>query len=274
MIKSGNKKPNGNTPVTITFLVHMASNTRAQKRVFRMGSLGARPIVLAFERHTFAGKPWPEGYVSLGWIQHGSYHKRLPTFLNAVFKVRNALRQSDAIYVFGQDLLLLGLMACRTLKKQPVVICDIGDIEGILIGNGVLSRFLRWLERMLLARVDLLVVTSESYVKEYYHKIQSLKQIRHVVVENKVDARTRRGHNLPTRREKWDGILHIGYFGIYWYPRSWDVVHQVAGSGDGAIRLYLRGIAMNLNDFEKSVARSPHIDYGGPFISPDDLAEI
>ena len=160
-----NGNPKADKPVTIAFIVHMASNTRAQKRVFRLETLGARSKVLAFERHTFAGKPWPEGYVSLGWIQHGSYHKRLPTFFGAFFKVRNAFKQSDAAYVFGQDLLLLSLMARRALRKKPVVICEIGDIEGILIGNSILSRFLRWLERRLFEKIDLLVVTSESYVR-------------------------------------------------------------------------------------------------------------
>lgn len=253
----------------ITFLLPVVSHARFRKRVTALENLGVQPKILAFERDDYPGKPWPGGYTSLGKLQRRNYHKRLLPHIKAFPAVLDAAKESDVIYAFSLDSLLLGWLASRALDKRLRIVYEVGDIRKVLTEDSLLSRSLRWLERHLLRHVDLLVVTSEAYIVGYYQGILGLTDLQYQVIENKLDMDT-----LPQQvstRKKRDGILRIGYFGFIRCRRSWEILKRVAEKGHGRVRVYVRGVPKRLEDFEEEARRAPYVEYGGPYIAPDDL---
>jgi succinoglycan biosynthesis protein ExoL len=258
--------------MTVTFLLPVSSHARYRKRFDALSRLGVRPIVFAFERDYYQGQPWPQGYLSLGVVKHRRYVSRLAVLPKAVLKVRSGGRDTDAFYAFSLDTLLIALIAGWKRGPRPKYIFEVGDIRDVLLGNGPRGRLLRCLERMLLRRTDLLVVTSEAFATEYFIKIQGLDGINYQVIENKLSASELA---LAGREVACSGAgdhrLMIGYFGLIRCRRSWDVLREVVKRGGGRIRLFVRGKFLDMPDVEAEARQSENIIYGGPFVSPDDL---
>jgi len=251
------------------YLLPVVSHVRYHKRIRAMLNLGIDPVVFAFERNYYEGKPVPGGYESLGSIEHTHYFKRIMPILKALFKVRLKAQGVDVIYAFGLDMLLLGWLACLGVQKPVKLVYEIGDIREIMLGTGLLSRFLRWFERFLLRRTELLIVTSEAFISCYFKEVQQLKSIRHLVIENKLDQNA--GEPKNSWENEVEGILRIGYFGVLRCRRSWEILKKAVLKSNGRIQLYLRGITMSLVNLEKEANSLPGVEYAGPYAVPDHL---
>jgi len=263
--------------VKISFLLPVGSHARYRKRVSALQELGAQARILSFEREYYAGKPWPNGYISLGSVKHRNYLKRLLPLAKALPTVRAAAKDSDVLYAFGLDMLALGWLASRAIGSTAKLVYEVGDL-GVLAADRPCSRILRWLERFLLSRTTVLVVTSKAYIDEYYQAVQKLEDLRYQVIENKVDPDLTAlpqvtGH--PQREEgSSPGVLRIGYFGLIRCHRSWETLKKFVERGNGRVQLYVRGLSLTLPSFDRDVVASPHIEYGGPYVVPDDLAAM
>jgi succinoglycan biosynthesis protein ExoL len=177
------------------------------------------------------------------------------------------------VYAFGLDTLLAAWLASRNLDRRQKIIYEVGDIREILLGDGVVSRLLRWLERYLLRYVALLVVTSEAYIIGYFQGIQKVANLRYQVIENKLDAEDLpsiqdRKALLPRDRENQ---LRIGYFGLIRCRQSWMVLREAVKRGRGKIRVQIRGLVMLTEQEKEEIQNTEFVEYGGPYISPDDL---
>ena len=153
------------------------------------------------------------------------------------------------------------------------MVYEVADIRDILLKKNINSFFLRWLERVLIKKIDLLVVTSKAYITDYYEEIQGLKNIRYIVIENKLNTEMGLKKNITNRINK-DNIIRIGYFGLIRCKRSWQILKKVACNSKGRIQIYIRGIPMGIDNFDKEANETPNIIYDGPYIAPDDLPSI
>lgn len=258
----------------IVYLLPVVSQARYHKRVQEMTRFGVQSEILAFERTYYQGKPWPDGYHSMGHLKHGHYFKRLPILFKAVSIVCDAANKSKVIYAFSLDTLLIAWLATRQTKEKVKLVYEVGDIRQILLGNGVINLLLRWIERYLLHKVGIVVVTSEAYVSGYFRGIQQLTNVRYQVIENKLDPLETSLFPRPVMRKKTDDILRIGYFGLIRCRHTLKVMQELARQGSGRIQVYIRGIFMSLKDQETAMQSAAFIEYGGPYISPDDLPNL
>jgi len=258
----------------ITYLLPVASHVRYHKRVSALQALGCEAKILAFERDYYPGKPWPDGYLSLGKIQNENYCRRPAPFAKALPIVLKEAEESDVIYAFGLDTLFLAWLASRFSSKHQKIIYEVGDIRAVLLGKSLLARSLRRLERFLLRHVHILVVTSEAFISGYFHGIQGLMTLRYQVIENKLDESAFPTSPSPIDYNKEDGGLRIGYFGLIRCCRSWQILKRVVNAGSGQAQLYLRGISMGEQDLDEEARIDPQIDYGGPYVVPDDLPSM
>ena len=241
-----------NLLMKITFLLPVVSHVRYQKRIGALVRLGIVPNILAFERSYYNGKPWPDGYTSLGKISHGRYLRRVIAFARAFHLVRASLRKTGATYVFGLDLLFLAWLCHFGLRARPHIFYEVGDL-GILPGKRAFSFFLRFVERFLLKRISLLIVTSQAYIDKYYFGVQKLKRTPYLVIENKVDEGIVAKHTgVSTHLESpynQEGGVRIGYFGLIRCRRSWEALEIATKMGRGKVKVYVRGIPLGLDSF-------------------------
>lgn len=259
----------------IVFLLSHARHARMWRRVKRVARTFTTCEVLAFERPV--ATPAIHGaYRSMGTIANGRYLARLGALFRALRAIRTASRDASVVYCFSLDLLALGWLASRLAPSTPRLAYEIADIREILAGTGPVSRLLRLVERLLIRRCAVVVLTSSHYHDGYFREIQQFTDFPHVVIEHKPELPplTR---DLVRPRALLDPPLVIGYFGILKSPASFDLLCRLARDGAGAIRVVCRGIFVPPLDADTCLARiesTPHMQYGGPYKSPDDLASI
>lgn len=255
----------------IVFLLPTTSQPRYHKRISALKRLNIRAKILAFQREYYRGRPFEEGHIRLGAIRHGEYLRRLGPLLRAIPRARLESQGADSMYAFGLDMLALGWLARLGRRKHARLVYEVGDVREVMLGQGLVARMLRSLERFLLRRTHLVVVTSRSFVSEYFHKIQGETGIRYEVVENKVNAGAMPvGQNTYPKGE--GGRLRIGYFGLIRCKRSLEILRRVTEMGTGRVGVYARGIAMGLDEDGRDILENhPYIQYDGPYVSPDDL---
>ncbi len=226
--------------------------------------------MLSFQRSYYKGERTP-GTVLLGRIDHGNYLRRLKPLLGAVGEVRRHVKDADAVYAFGLDMLLLTWLALAGRRQRPAVVYEVADIRGVLIGSGLLSRGLRLLEKFLLARTDLLVVTSPAYLEGYYRGVLDADLPPTLVVENKLEVEVA-GASAPTLKR--EGPIRIGYFGLLRCRTTVDALQQLVDRYPSRFRVILRGINFGVGEPLQRLARHPSVEDGGPFRSPDDLGAM
>lgn len=259
--------------MNILFLLPSISHVRFQKRVNALYHLGFQPDILSFERDYYKGKPWSFPYKSLGYLHHGNYLQRLKLALQAIPTTRKHSRKICIIYSFGLDNLLIAWLSKIGFGKK-IIIYEIGDVRELFLGKSLTSKLLRSLEKYLLKKTNLLVITSKAYASGYFQEILGVKNLCYQVIENKLDK-----NNLPIMTncfssQKKQGFLRIGYFGVIRCHRSWEILKKLVNKREGRFRLYVRGIFRGLDDIEHEVKNTEFVEYGGPYVSPDDLPEM
>ena len=259
--------------MNITFILPVTSQPRYWKRIKLLEKLGCINKVLAFERKYIPVNKNNKNYIIIGKLEHEKYYKRILPFAKSFITIKNNIKYADIIYVFGLDMLLLGWAARLFIKKKNKIVYEVGDIRSIFIGNSIQSIFFRWVERFLIKRIDLIVVTSKAYITDYYEEIQGLKNIRYIVIENKLNAEMGLKKNITNRINK-DNIIRIGYFGLIRCKTSLQILKRVACNSKGRIQIYIRGITMGIGNLDKEANETPNIAYDGPYTVPEDIPFI
>lgn len=255
----------------IVFVLPVQSAVHCYKRIRSLQALGVETDIYSFERNYYPSKLQPAEYVSLGSISHGKYHKRLVPLTRAMTTIRKAAESADVVYAFGLDILLQAFLATRGLRETPKLVYEATDIRSILTQQTPQSVALRWLERFLLRRVHLLVVTSEAFVFGYYQGVQGV-QVPYLVIENKLMTEAMPIFTPALRPN--DGVLRIGYFGHIRCQASWKVLKEVAQESEGRVQVQVAGILNDIATAQEDLAATPGMIYLGTFVSPDDLPSL
>lgn len=249
----------------------VVSQVRYRKRIHALSRLGVQPTTLAFERPYFPGEP-EGGYISLGWLEHGSYAQRFLPFAKALPQIRAQAREADVIYAFGLDMLMLAWLATRGLTRHVKLMYEVGDIRDALLGKGVRARALRSIETFLVRQIDRLIVTSRAYMEHYYQGMLGLSKVPIQVIENKLEEDS----GLPALQVAApdDKIIRIGYFGLLRCLRSWNILRELSEQANGRVRVYMRGYPMVFENLAELVKDYQYIEYGGTYIAPQELPDL
>ncbi len=258
---------------SIIFLTSSISYPGYLKRMSFFKRLGVESKLLGFQQNLLhPSKEIPIKFELLGSIQNGNYLSRIKPMLTAVPKIREVITERDILYVFGFDMLLLALLAVSGQRRRPKIVYEVHDIRQIFMDEGFLGQTMRRLEKLATSRVNLLVVTSPAYISDYYENMLNLKDIHHVVIENKLDMNDLNLKVLPYRLNPRP--LRVGYFGSLRCPYAWAALKKLAKESNGKVQIYVRGVPKGLETFKFDVNNIPGIEYGGPYLDPDDLTEI
>lgn len=255
----------------ISFICPVINHARFQRRFKFLSDLGSEIQVYAYERDYYSGDLFIDDYTKLGNVEDANYIKRLIPYFSSLNKIKKAINDSDVIYVFSLDILLLVQVILKIIKKDVKLIYEVGDIRSILTGDSLKAKFFRYLEKKSLKEVDKLIVTSEAYINGYFKDILEVNNLSFQVIENKVLR-----ENIQNNNKIYDPScqITIGYFGMLRCQRSWKILQRIINTGNGKINLYLRGLNKGLKNFEEVINNNKNIIYEGPYKSPNDLEEI
>jgi succinoglycan biosynthesis protein ExoL len=160
--------------------------------------------------------------------------------------LQNLIRlRPRVIHVELLNMLLIAVFYKFIFSRKVRVIYEVSDLHGLLIDQQVgikevISKFLFHLEKLLCGYVDLLIVTSEYFVDEYYCKFFSKEKV--LFIPNSPEEKLFKGFN-----KKNDGKFTVGFIGYVRYKNQLEMLIRVSQrcdinvlvAGDGTDYPYL-----------------------------------
>jgi succinoglycan biosynthesis protein ExoL len=259
-----------------TFFLPVLNDSHFNKRINNLKEIGINIKVIGFERNHYSGSSSKYDVSSLGFVEHGKYLKRIPTLIKSIFSVRKTVRNTDVLYCFNIETLLIGWLASLFQKGKIKIIYDVADIREILAEPGPVSSLLRNVERFLITKTKIVVVTSPAYIDGYFHKMLKLHDHDFHVIENKLDKTylSKAEMAITGQDNKNSDVITIGYFGVIRCNHSLQLLNTLLEKAGGKMRLYIRGIFMDKEVNKEDILANKYVTYGGPFIAPDELTEM
>jgi succinoglycan biosynthesis protein ExoL len=276
--------PDRNDPrrTTLLFFAHNADEARFLKRLLSFRDLGFSVSWVGYDRgrgsqtsdkllgqfpHTQLGRTIDENYIQRVWVCF--------TTLGRLILKPGLLRAPELLYCTNVENLAVMMLARYLRGLRGKVIYEVADIQPAMVGSGVVGRLLRFVERLCLRHIDLLVVTSPAYLDEFLTKRQ-LYDGPSFLLENKVyfGPETPKYKPLPDRIP--EGPLTVGLFGNIKCERSLKLIELVARAVREEVSFILRGYPLEdlKSALEQLVSDNPNIKFLGPYSSPDDLPGI
>jgi succinoglycan biosynthesis protein ExoL len=251
-----------------------------RRRVAQWRHAGYEVLAAAFARR---GRAEDRFAINLGRISARSRLRRIIPLMFAaarLFRMRKRLAGVDLFIARNVDNAILALFARRITRTKAPLVYEVLDINSSCTAAGLQAWLLRKLERLVLARICLLVVSSPYFIWDYYQKHLTVST-NWLLFENKVPrhARLPRGRQplqaeLPAEGERpW----RIGWFGYLDDARSWHILRRLATELPHRVTLSIRGMPydnFDMKNFLHDIENLENAVYGGPFRNPEDLAEI
>jgi len=177
------------------------------------------------------------------------------------------MERSFDLYVDSLDLLFLGL--CCVRRYEIYYRLEIKDLHSLQLRKGFLSIVLRAVEKRMLQKVSMLVLTSQEYYNIYYKKIY---KNRVEFVENWPDHSVWRGFTKKPREH----TFVIGYIGCVRYMRCVyalvDAVIQLREKGLNVVVKFAGGGA--LKDLREYIGNRSGFEILGPFNYSKDIKDL
>ncbi|MCB9942368.1 MAG: hypothetical protein H6851_01915 [Geminicoccaceae bacterium] len=263
----------------ILYLAHDSNDSRVLHRARALRTSGVDLIVAAFHRTKIPGRTGNEwASIDLGrTVDYAYFDRVVRLFLGAVrlWHMRSRIRSIDAVIARNIEQLLLALWV-RQLSHGPLPIAyECLDIHRMMLGTGVTSRIFRLVERFCLTRTELLIVSSPSYIEEYFASRQHFRG-RWLLVENKLPAEFTAIPRSSGAAVQPGRPTTIGWFGMLRCMKSFDLLLKIADARPDDVRILIRGKPTEVTEdaFRRMIGDRPNVEYGGVYRNPDDLAEL
>lgn len=251
------------------------------KRVQQFIDHGLRVIVFGFRRERYNnGYEPPWRHVELGMTADGRYWQRLRALLGAlptIFAQRRWLRRASVVYARNIDQLVLTMLARWMSGSRAPVTYEVLDIPPALMGRGPVALLLRFVERLCLRHVRLLVLSSPGFHRSYYSLVQKYRG-EWFLLENKLHTPIAAA---PAVRDAWtpgDATRPwiIGYFGLIRGEATFDLMTRLAERLGDKVLFKFRGVLTTVDDdrFHRALERHSNMVYGGPYRPHDDLPAL
>ncbi len=259
----------------ILYMAPDLSDPAVQRRRTMLEAGGARVAISGFVRGDAAEPPTAWKAEVLGRTRDAALAQRALMVLRTLMRpwaLRRRLQGRRRVIARNLEMLVLAWagLALMPAGSRPRLCYEVLDIHRIMLGDDFKSRTLRAVERLLLRRVDLLILSSDGFDRAYFQPLQPTT-IRRALLENKTLALA--DAPPPVVPAPSAPPWRIGWFGMLRCRRSLEMLGRLAASRPGLIAVDIRGrpsAAVFGEAFEAEVARWPGVTFHGPY-RPTDL---
>ncbi len=262
----------------LAYFVHDLSDPAVARRLRMLKAGGAEPVVLGFCRAETA----PEALEGCPTVNLGrTYDARLGhraklTALTALKAGRFKSMIAGAEVVMARQLEMLAVAdAARTLcGLKAKLVYEALDIHRMMVQDTVKGLAMRTVEKALLRRADLLIVSSPAFVESYFRRIQGLGDDVHtpvMLVENQVLELNAGPSAPPPPGPPLGPPWRIGWMGAIRCRKSLDILTDLATRRPDLIdvRIHGRPAYVEFEDFDAQVAAAPNVTFGGAYTAAD-----
>jgi hypothetical protein len=259
--------------VQLAYFVHDLTDPAVRRRVRMLQAGGARPVVLGFRRAEdvpaeIEGAP----VVDLGRTYDARLgHRARATALAALTsrRLRARLRGCGAVMARTLEMLAVASAARAACGLSGPLVYECLDIHRVMLGAGAKSRALRALERSLMRRAQLLIVSSPAFLEAYFVPRQGVGQalpLPTMLVENKVlelGGQEAAPVLAPPPGPPW----RIGWMGAIRCRKSFEILYGLAERRSDLVEVTLHGrpAYSEIDDFDARVRALPNLRFGGPY---------
>jgi succinoglycan biosynthesis protein ExoL len=265
----------------IAYFAPEAADPKVVQRIRALQALGLGVTAFTYRRPRYSPERAPDwDNVNLGNLRLGSFLSRLPVMLAALPRVlgrAGSLRGAQEIIGRNLDNAVLALVARALAGSRATFVYEVLDIHQALLNPGRKGRLMRRIERWVLARAAMLVVSSPGYVRHYFAPTQGYIGPVYLL-ENKLypEPALPPRPALSSASDRAAGRPWvIGWFGSLRCARTLLLLRRIAEALPDRVRIELRGVPAPLSP--ELLARAidlPNMQYGGPYRNPDDLAAM
>jgi succinoglycan biosynthesis protein ExoL len=263
----------------IAYFVHDITDPAISRRVRMLQAGGADVRVLGFRRDDRLPDLEGEPAIDLG----RTYDARLLQRTLKVIQRRtnlgveiSAIRDADILLARNLEMLAIAGAAQRRHAPNATLVYECLDLHRLLLSGSPVGRCLRLLERSLMRRARLLIVSSPAFISRHYAPKQGVGSTWNrpvVVVENKVLQLDVSHENMaePLPGPPW----RIGWFGMIRCQRSLDILCKLANRFPGLVDIVIRGrpARVAFRNFDEQIAQSPGVSFGGAYRA-DELSAL
>ena len=265
----------------VVYVTPDCTDSAVQKRAHGFVSVGMRLVSFSFRRTRYNVDfvpDWPN--IELGITTERRLLTRVFVFLRSLWVIhdhRRTWREATMLYARNLDLALLALTAKAITRSPAPFVYEVLDIHPATTKRGIRGALLRWLERRVLARSQLLVVSSPAFLRNYFLPTQRY-QGKSFLLENKwpsaaMSALTKKiPYELSEQEPKWS----IGWFGNIRCPQSLEILTELADALPQRVRIYIRGCASLLGERKLMdvIGDRENMIFEGEYCAPRDLPAI
>ncbi len=252
------------------------TDARSIKRIEALQDQGWKVLGLTFHRAhvlTSVSPTWED--ICLGVTYSKRYFQRafaILRSLHVIWQLRHRIRTASCLYAINADNSLLALFARWVSRRRIPLAVEIADIQPAMNRPNLIGKTLRFIERVVLRRSQLLITTSPGFLRHYFTPIQHYHGP-HFLLENKVYPPP--AEDLPPSSPPPAPPWRIGYFGVFRCQRSLDLIAGLAQGG--SVEFYLRGVpggGIDAEAFRHTVTTTPGITWEGGYTYPTDLPSM
>jgi succinoglycan biosynthesis protein ExoL len=261
----------------IAYFVHDTSDAAVLRRVRMLHEAGAEVAVLGFRRPELApdnldGAP----VIDLGRTYDGRFIQRAwrtATQSLGAWRLKRNLPSPDVVLARNLEMLTLAAAARLSCGWRARLAYECLDIHRLMLSDSLSGRGLRALERGLLRRAELIIVSSPAHVRAYFERFHGLpSRPRILLLENKVfEPEERPGPPPKPIGPPW----RIGWFGMLRCRRSLQTLRRLVEGGHGLVEVVVAGrpSSREFHDFQCQVAGAPGFKFLGAY-DPADLDRL
>ncbi len=260
------------------FLSPDCTDARTIKRIKAFQDNRFHVIGLTFRRDRYNSSYQPDWEnIDFGHAHDRRYGYRLLALLRALavcLRHRRRLQRLDSFYAINLDMAIIAVCLNYLFRVKAPLVYEVADIQPVMMKQNILGKVLRFLERRILKRTELLITTSPAFVDHYFKPVQHYEGPWEVL-ENKLYEHPEQV-DADRRSPCEDGTWKVGYFGALRCSKSWSMIKAIAHELPDQVSFYLRGYPTKIDkdDFWHAVHAYPNIIYEGPYDHVSELAQI
>lgn len=268
--------------VRLVYFGHNRKDAALIRRIESFIDIGVNVTSYTFRRDGEPKEPGPTWEnVDLGIVEHAQLLARIKVLLAAIIQTiryKKYVQVADIVYARNLDMALIAWLSTLILCREPVnLVYECLDVHEALTKKGFVAKTLRWLERIILKRAKLLVVSSPGFIHHYFKPCQRYAG-EFYLIENKLYF-----HNDKISRPSKSSLLTstnkpivLVWAGNLRCQKTLDALMQLASAAQENIYIRFHGVISDflIPDFEKQIQDITNIEYRGPYCWPDGLQEV
>lgn len=260
------------------------TDARVIKRMKAFKDNGFNALGISFRRRRYNQKYQPEwNNINLGMIMDRHYYGRLIALFRSlwlIFARKGEFVDANFFYAINLDQALLAFYTRMITWNNARIVYEVADIQPPFLRKNISGVILRLVERLVLKRIELLVVTSPGFIRNYFLPFQQFHS-KWFLLENKLYPskklelkKTIFNSNYSKRNLGKPWV--IGLFGVIKCSISWEILKHLASVFPESLEIHLGGYLTGLDKGEFFMAPSifPNIRFGGDYVNPDDLSKM